>query len=314
MVKVRKRSHTLVWSELCLFLKMLLKDYRETITVSESICESKLLHVSIVSYGSSLPLLLSAINSILVSLGPLKCLHSSAAFSITLVDNSDLNELKQENFSSLKEDMARVSCELKLIQGQGNVGYGRGQNLAFNAQHAKYHLFMNPDVELDPECLRAGISYLEKNKDVAIGSPYATDMQGNKQYLCKRYPTVLDLLIRGLAPELNRYIYPERAKRYEIHDLSETEPTKHIPIVSGCFMLCRSKVIREISGFDHKYFLYFEDFNLSLRAGEIASIAYLPAMRIKHTGGNASKKGPAHIKYFLRSAFQFFSTHGWQWL
>ena len=281
---------------------------------SESTSESKLLHVSIVSYGSSTPLLLTAINSILISLERLKSLYSSATFSVTLVDNSDSCELRLQNFSPLKQTMGRVGCDLRLIQGQGNVGYGHGQNLAFNSQQARYHLFMNPDVESDADSLCVGISYLEKNRDVAIVSPNATDTEGNKQYLCKCYPAVFDLLMRGLAPEANRRIYPERAKRYEIQDLSEKEPTKHIPIVSGCFMLCRSEVIRKLSGFDQKYFLYFEDFNLSLRAGEIASIAYLPAMRIKHTGGNASKKGPNHIKYFIRSAFRFFSTHGWRWL
>ena len=115
-------------------------------------------------------------------------------------------------------------------------------------------------------------------------------------------------------PKNFKKLFYKRLADYEMHELSETTPTKNIPIVSGCFMLCRSGVIESLSGFDPRYFLYFEDFNLSLRVGEISSIAFVPAVRIKHAGGGASKKGIHHIKLFIRSGYRFFSHHGWKWI
>ena len=87
-----------------------------------------------------------------------------------------------------------------------------------------------------------------------------------------------------------------------------------MPIISGCFMLCRSEQIRQAKGFDPGFFLYFEDFDLSMRVGRRAKLAFLPDMKIRHSGGNSAHKGAAHIFMFLRSARRFFSLHGWRWI
>ena len=97
-----------------------------------------------------------------------------------------------------------------------------------------------------------------------------------------------------------------------MHDLSEREPSVDIPITSGCFMLSRTKSLTEIGGFDERYFLYFEDFDLSLRLGKKGKLAYLPAMRIQHSGGGAGGKGLNHFKMFVRSGVRFFNTYGWR--
>jgi len=99
-----------------------------------------------------------------------------------------------------------------------------------------------------------------------------------------------------------------------MHDLSEKEPSADIPITSGCFMLLRSESLAEIGGFDERYFLYFEDFDLSLRLGKKGKLAYLPAMRIQHGGGSAGSKGFKHFKMFTRSGVRFFNTYGWRFI
>ena len=114
-------------------------------------------------------------------------------------------------------------------------------------------------------------------------------------------------------PEIVKRLFCERLARYEMQGLSESGATEGIPIVSGCFMLCRNSVLAEVGGFDSRYFLYFEDFDFSLRLGTVAGIAYLPNVRIRHLGGQTSKKGPWHVLMFIRSGFRFFSTHGWRW-
>ena len=77
-------------------------------------------------------------------------------------------------------------------------------------------------------------------------------------------------------------------------------------------MLCRSENLQAVEGFDENYFMYFEDFDLSLRVGQVAKIAYLPSMKIKHFGGNTGRKGIKHILMFVKSGFRFFNTHGWR--
>ncbi|PRF94602.1 hypothetical protein C6Q22_02415 [Burkholderia multivorans] len=84
------------------------------------------------------------------------------------------------------------------------------------------------------------------------------------------------------------------------------------PIVSGCFMMFRTEVLKKLGGFDPRYFLYFEDYDLSLRAHEVADVAYVPSVRVIHHGGGASRKGFTHIRMFAVSAFKFFNRFGWR--
>ena len=273
-----------------------------------------LVHISLVSYNSPLSVLLNAIISALRSLQELQRIYPTVSCSITLIDNFESHKLSLNDFSPIQPDLVEAKCRLRLIQGHGNIGYGRGHNLAFGDPPARYHLFMNPDVEIELDCLRTGIEYLEENYDVAIVSPHAVDAIGDKQFLCKRYPSVFDFFARGFMPKTFKRFLMERLFRYEMRELSEYEPTKEISIVSGCFMLCRSETVAAVSGFDPLYFLYFEDFDLSMRVGKIGSIAYLPTMRIRHKGGYAARKGLKHILLFCKSGFRFFHNHGWKWL
>lgn len=93
-------------------------------------------------------------------------------------------------------------------------------------------------------------------------------------------------------------------------DLSKRD--KDIMIASSYFMLFRTSLLKKLQGFNQRFFLYFEGFDLCLRKREKASIALVPDMVIKHFGGESSKKGLWHIKYFLVSAVKFFHIHGWR--
>jgi hypothetical protein len=75
-------------------------------------------------------------------------------------------------------------------------------------------------------------------------------------------------------------------------------------------MVLRGDLYRQLGGFDPRFFLYFEDFDLSLRAGEIARTAYVPDVRIVHEGGHAARKGLGHIELFAKSAALFYRLHG----
>jgi hypothetical protein len=77
-------------------------------------------------------------------------------------------------------------------------------------------------------------------------------------------------------------------------------------------MFARRDVLAGVGGFSPDYFLYFEDYDLSMRIRRRSQIAYVGRVRIVHHGGEAAKKGKAHVRLFLASALRFFRTHGWK--
>jgi len=277
-------------------------------------CDHKLsLSISIVSYHSPA----SQIEELLGSLGQaLQLLQRDLGISrieLMLIDNSDDNSFEFDSaFKQLPPTFAELDVAVKLLQGHGNVGYGSAHNLAIRQTQCKYHLILNPDVILQPNCLVEGLDFLQKNDKVMIVSPYSQSANGSKQYLCKRYPSLLTLMIRGLFPKPLKQPFKRRLAHYEMRDLPEQKPSVDIPLVSGCFMLSRSAGLQAINGFDEDYFMYFEDFDLSLRIAKTGQLAYLPSMKIRHFGGNTATKGLSHIIMFTKSACRFFHRHRWR--
>ena len=273
---------------------------------------SSSLSISVVCYNSGGKQLRTLIASLLASLQDLDSSRQLSSVMISLIDNSESHSVKLDLFNSYAEKLESLRVKLSLIQGQGNVGYGSAHNLMIRNTEADYHLILNPDVLLRDDSLRTGIDYLEANESIVMVSPYAEDEHGHKQRLCKRYPSVFTFFVRGFVPSPLKGLFKQRLALFEMHELPEHTATDTVPIVSGCFMLCRTDKLKAIDGFDDNYFLYFEDFDLSLRLGKQGNIAYLPAMKILHGGGNSAGKGWHHISMFVRSGIRFFNTHGWR--
>jgi len=145
-------------------------------------------------------------------------------------------------------------------------------------------------------------------------APEARNPAGELLHLCKRYPAVLDLLLRGFAPAALRRSFSRRLGHYELRDLPRERASTGVPLISGSFMFFRREAIAGIGGFSDAFFLYFEDYDLSLRAAACGQLAYVPAVRIVHHGGHAARKGLRHVRLFARGAITFFGRHGWKWV
>ncbi len=252
------------------------------------------------------------ITSILDSVACLKATRSIPVVLVYLIDNSENENLSLTMFVDYKEQAEELGVELRLLHGHGNIGYGSAHNLLLEKLESDFHLILNPDIAIERQCLASGITFMCENPDVVAASPYAEYHNGDRQYLCKRYPSVLTFLLRGFFPGPLKKLFAARLAAFEMHDLADDAPSLEVPLISGCFMLCRSDALKQIHGFDENYFLYFEDFDLSLRLREIGPIAYVPGMRIRHAGGHAAKKGLGHLRMFTKSGIRFFNSHGWR--
>ena len=111
------------------------------------------------------------IESTLNAIQLLKDATNLASITIHLVDNSEENNLSLQLFASLQKQIEDLDAQLHLLYGHGNVGYGAAHNLVINNMESDYHLLLNPDLQLDQNCLVAGVKYLAENQNVAMVSP-----------------------------------------------------------------------------------------------------------------------------------------------
>ena len=261
------------------------------------------LRVSIVTHALNVQILQRTLMSLEASAARL----NSVPLDLVLINNGP-----DENEAVLQEMVRGIRLTTQVLSGNGNVGYGRGHNLAISGD-GDYHLILNPDVDLAEDALANALAFMNEYPDCGLLAPKVVNGKGERQYLCKRYPTVSVLGLRGFAPQWLKHFFARRLARYEMRDQIRDDLIWDPPIVSGCFMFFRAGVLSALGGFDPMYFLYFEDFDISLRAGKISRIAYVPEVRITHYGGHAARKGPGHLKFFAASALKFFNRHGWRW-
>jgi GT2 family glycosyltransferase len=260
--------------------------------------------VGIVVYRSELELLRTCLHKLARAV----CELAPTEAHVYIVDNGP-----DDYSASLAACIAELADEalpfrLEVVSGHGNVGYGHGNNLAIERGDAEWHLILNPDAELEPDALRNGIARLAADASVGMIAAWTAGADGQAQHLCKTYPSVAVLGLRALGLPFGRRL----AAGYDV--VPDAGPTTDVTgrLVSGSFMLCRASVLKSIGGFDPAYFLYFEDFDLSLRLGRVARVLWARDVRIVHHGGSASRKGWLHRRLFVRSAATFFSRHGWR--
>lgn len=268
-----------------------------------------MLLVSIVLFNPEIALLSTVLNKLSDALD----LASSQNLSTKLIviDNSIIPSER------IKDYIGSIRCfeSIQYISCIDNPGFGIAHNQAIQySDDLRYHLILNPDLEISPDALKNALEFMERHPECGLLTPFATWADGEVQRLCKGYPTVFDLLLRGFAPAFVKRLFQTRLAKYEMADqLNNHDVLWDPPIVSGCFMLFRTDVLQQLEGFDPRFFLYFEDFDISLRAGRISRIAYVPQVKVVHHGGHASRKGWRHIWMFGRSMVTFFNIHGWRW-
>jgi GT2 family glycosyltransferase len=269
------------------------------------------LSVSIVVYRPDMVQLTATLHSLRMALEMANEAGAISSVTLSLVDNGSEDERLLDAVTGRAVE-GLPWLQLEILRGHGNVGYGRGHNLPITASDATYHLILNPDVVLAPDAILESARFLDAHQDVGLLVPRGYDPTGARQYLCRLYPTLLVLYLRGFAPEFLRRRFQPYLHAHEMRSVTNEEVVKGIPMVHGCYMFTRLAVLQGVGGFSPKYFVYFEDFDLSVRLGRAASLAFVPQVHIVHFGGGASRKGFHHIVLFVRSAFTFFQDHGWR--
>ena len=148
--------------------------------------------------------------------------------------------------------------DVNVIELDHNLGYGGGHNVAIRIVKSDYHAIINPDILLSENCISDMVDYMESNPNTVILTPKVLNMDGSEQFLPKKIPTYR-FLISGRLP------FKSAKKTRSIYTMEDKKPTSptDIDFCTGCFMFCRTSTLKTVGGFDERYFMYFEDADLT---------------------------------------------------
>lgn len=85
----------------------------------------------------------------------------------------------------------------------------------------------------------------------------------------------------------------------------------NLDFVFGCAMLIPRRTFQRIGGFDERFFMYYEDVDLCLRARAAGlTVRLVPETRVSHIGSQSTASTP-YVKLYLegRSRQQFYCKH-----
>ncbi len=243
--------------------------------------------------------LLSLINSI----------PKKIKYKIFIVDNGS-QELNIN--SDIKNGLSTFFPKLPIyyILSPKNGGYGYGHNQAIFKSKADYHLILNNDVYLMPDTLRNALNFLQEHKSVGMLVPDVYDLDQNRVHLCRHNPSLWISFLRRFAPYRLKKFFQDKLNKFEMRDKNYNEVIFKLSNPTGCFMFCRLNLLKQLNGFDEKFFMYYDDSDLGRRMAGISQIAYSPTVKIKHVWRRAAYQNKRMAWIASKSALYY----SWKWL
>ncbi len=222
---------------------------------------------------------------------------TACSFRLYVVDNGSTDgtvELIRDKFP-----------DVTLIQMKSNVGFGAGHNYVLNMLDSDYHAIINPDVIIKDDIISDMAAYLDGHPDTGMLSPRIRFPDGRPQVLGKRIPKPQYLIASRFRTEVPGKLLREYAMLDE--DLSVP---REIQNATGCFMFIRTSLFKQLNGFDEKYFMYFEDCDLTRKVNEVSKTIYYPDATVYHEWGRESKKNFRLTLIQIKSMFRYYEKWG----
>lgn len=228
----------------------------------------------------------------------------SESRKLFLIDNSPTNEL----ISLTDLYPGRISYHF----ANENLGYGKAHNIGIRKsmeEGFKYHVVLNPDLSFREDTIPVLEAFMDENDDVGLCMPDIRNMNDNSRRYCARLlPTPKNGIFRFLMG--NSRIATKIDDEYQLRHADFTK-IMNVPYLSGCFMFFRNDVFRYVGMFDERFFMYYEDVDLSRRFHEVGRTCYVPMVTANHIAERASYKSKKMLWIMIKSAFQYFNKYGW---
>lgn len=196
------------------------------------------------------------------------------------------------------------NTNLEIIRNEKNLGFSGGQNVGI--KHALKNgadcvLILNNDTYVDKnfldELLRVSQSY--ETSGILVPKIYfAPHFEFHKnKYTQEEQGRVF--WYAGGKMDWDNVIGHHRG--VDEVDKGQYEKIEETELATGCCMLIKKEVLEDIGLFDDKFYLYYEDADLSMRASRIGfKIFYVPSSIIWHkNAGSAGGSGSKLQDYYI---------------
>ena len=221
--------------------------------------------------------------------------------TLYIVDNGSTDgtlDILKSNFAS--------DPRFVLLETGMNAGFGAGHNKVLEFLDSDYHCVVNPDVIIKDDVIADMVDYAEAHPEAVQLSPRIKFPDGRDQILGKRYPHVFYIF----ASHFRSGDEPGKVLSWyaRLPQVKKGKPF-NIQNATGCFMFFRTDAFKRVGGFDDRYFMYFEDCDITRQMGKLGKVKFLPDTTIYHAWERGSKTNKKLKLIHIQSMLKFY----WKW-
>lgn len=179
--------------------------------------------------------------------------------------------------------------EVMLMALRDNAGFARANNLAARQASADLLLLLNPDTVVPEGALRTLVEFARAHPQHGLYGVRTLFPDGSlNRFSCWGRPSPWSMFCRGSGLSAlfrgSTLFDPESLGRWP------RDTVREVDIVSGCVLLIRRDLWDRLNGFDERFHMYAEDFDLSMRAVEAGARPIIcPEATIIHYGGASER-------------------------
>lgn len=187
-----------------------------------------------------------------------------------------------------------MSDKVLILDNPIPKGFGENHNAAFGYCSQPFFCPLNPDISLIGNPFERLLNELEKS-GAAIAAPLVLAPDGGVEDSARPFPTIISLLWKAFKCHNDCY------------NLQLNDPVFFPDWIAGMFMLFRSKDYDNLGGFDPKFFLYYEDVDICVRA-RIRGMRLIvcPSVAVTHDARRDSHRKFAYLCWHLASMARYF--------
>lgn len=203
------------------------------------------------------------------------------------------------------ELVRRHAPEARLIVNESNRGFAAAVNQAARMARGRHLLLLNPDARPLPGCVNRLATELDTRPEVALAGPQLLGPDGALQPSAWPAPGWLTLAYDAL---LLHNLLPR--SRLRLVSAPGREPID-VECLCGACLLVRRTAFEALGGLDERFFIYYEDTDLAVRARAAGHrVRLVPAAQAVHlVGGSSFQDRREFLVRFHESRRRFLAKH-----
>lgn len=188
----------------------------------------------------------------------------------------------------------KSSLSLQAIHTGENIGFGSANMQACRHAQGGILFFLNPDTLFLGGNFQGLINAFQYRPQALYGLALERASGEREAWSSGSFPNLGRTLLYNLG-------WCPRPAPWRTKKILRTD------WVSGAALAIRKDFFETLGGFDQRFFLYFEDVDLALRAKKAGGfVAVYPFLRFLHHGGESHTSKSVQKRYFYRSQLSFF--------